>query len=159
MSENIVLGREEVYKAFSRVWSFKQVDDIVNGMELRLTNMAGGFPFEFGVHCGLTANGSTCAESFPIIPKNTSMFRKSCAVLKAVMSPNASLRQSIGSKCAATSRNSGCSGCSSVYGRSAGAMPTSANFYSAYPMMSYWSRTQPQTQEVRPRFGDAGTRN
>lgn len=48
MRENLVLGREEVYQASSRVWSFKQVDDIVNGMELRLTNMAGGFPFEFG---------------------------------------------------------------------------------------------------------------
>lgn len=48
MRGDLVLGQEEVYKASSHVWSFKQVDDIVNGMELRLTNMAGGFPFEFG---------------------------------------------------------------------------------------------------------------
>lgn len=42
------LGREEVYQASSRIWSFKQVDDIVNGITLRVTNMAGGYPFECG---------------------------------------------------------------------------------------------------------------
>lgn len=46
--KNIVLGREEVYKASSRIWSFKQVDDIVNGINLSVTNMAGGYPFECG---------------------------------------------------------------------------------------------------------------
>ena len=42
------IGREEVYQASSRIWSFKQVDDIVNGITLRVTNMAGGYPFECG---------------------------------------------------------------------------------------------------------------
>ncbi len=40
------LGREDVYKASSRVWSFRKADDIVNGINLRLSNMFGGFPFE-----------------------------------------------------------------------------------------------------------------
>ena len=44
---NIILGQEEVYPATPNVWSFKKVDDIVNGVNLRLSNMAGGFPFEF----------------------------------------------------------------------------------------------------------------
>lgn len=48
--KNIVLGREEAYKASSRVWSFINKDDIVNGINLRLSNMAGGFPFEFNGH-------------------------------------------------------------------------------------------------------------
>lgn len=48
--KNIVLGREEAYKASSRVWSFINTDDIVNGINLRLSNMAGGFPFEFNGH-------------------------------------------------------------------------------------------------------------
>ena len=45
---NIVLGREEVYKASSQVWSFKQVDDIVNGINLNLSNMVGCYPFVCG---------------------------------------------------------------------------------------------------------------
>ncbi len=43
----IILGQEEVYRATSDVWSFKKVSDIVNNINLRLSNMAGGFPFEF----------------------------------------------------------------------------------------------------------------
>ena len=48
--ENWVLGHGEVYKASSLVWSFKYVDDIVEGINLRLSNMAGGFPFDFMGH-------------------------------------------------------------------------------------------------------------
>lgn len=44
--KNYHLGREEVYKASPRIWSFKNTDDIVKGINLRLSNMAGGFPFE-----------------------------------------------------------------------------------------------------------------
>lgn len=46
--KNYYLGREEIYTASSLVWSFKSTDDIVNGINLRLSNMAGGFPFECG---------------------------------------------------------------------------------------------------------------
>ena len=52
---NIILGQEEVYTANPNVWSFKRVKDIVNGINLRLSNMAGGFPFEF--------NGTTWMDS------------------------------------------------------------------------------------------------
>ena len=41
------LGKTEAYPASANVWTFKNTDDIVNGMNLRLSNMAGGFPFEF----------------------------------------------------------------------------------------------------------------
>lgn len=44
---NFILGQEEVYTAIPSVWSFKKVSDIVNNINLRLSNMAGGFPFEF----------------------------------------------------------------------------------------------------------------
>ena len=44
--KNYYLGREEAYIASPQVWSFRSVDDIVNGINLRLSNMAGGFPFE-----------------------------------------------------------------------------------------------------------------
>ncbi|MBR6980721.1 MAG: NADAR family protein [Prevotella sp.] len=52
---NIILGQHEVYPATPNVWSFKQVNDIVNGINLRLSNMVGGFPFEF--------NGTTWRDS------------------------------------------------------------------------------------------------
>lgn len=42
------LGREERIAASEQpVWCFKKVTDIVEGIELRLSNMAGGYPFEF----------------------------------------------------------------------------------------------------------------
>ena len=47
-NSDIVLGREEVYKASPRIWSFKYADDIVNGITLSLSNMVGGYPFECG---------------------------------------------------------------------------------------------------------------
>lgn len=43
----IILGQEEIYKASPRIWSFKYADDIVNGINLRLSNMLGGYPFKF----------------------------------------------------------------------------------------------------------------
>ena len=45
---NIALGREEVYKASPRIWSFKYSDDIVNGINLNLSNMVGCYPFVCG---------------------------------------------------------------------------------------------------------------
>lgn len=45
---NIVLGKEEHYDAATLpCLSFKKVTDIVNGLECRFSNMAGGFPFSF----------------------------------------------------------------------------------------------------------------
>ena len=49
MQKNI-LGQEEVYIASPDIWTFKKVSDIVNDINLRLSNMAGGFPFEFDGH-------------------------------------------------------------------------------------------------------------
>ena len=45
--EYLILGKEESYKASSKVWAFQKVDDIIHGIALKLTNMAGGFPFEY----------------------------------------------------------------------------------------------------------------
>ena len=44
--KNYHLGREEVYPASSKIWSFKKVEDIVHGINLPISNMAGGFSFE-----------------------------------------------------------------------------------------------------------------
>jgi len=47
-NSNLVLGREEVYKASPCIWSFKYTHDIVNGMNLNLSNMVSAYPFECG---------------------------------------------------------------------------------------------------------------
>lgn len=46
-NEDIILGQIETYKASSKIWSFKRVDDIVHGINLKLSNMVGSFPFEY----------------------------------------------------------------------------------------------------------------
>lgn len=45
---NLVLSREEIYKASPRIWSFKHTDDVVNGINLNLSNMVSAYPFEYG---------------------------------------------------------------------------------------------------------------
>lgn len=44
-----ILGQTEHYDATKmRVWAFKQVSDIIEGIHCNLSNMAGGYPFEMG---------------------------------------------------------------------------------------------------------------
>ncbi|WP_289198234.1 NADAR family protein [Bacteroides acidifaciens] len=58
------LGREERLVASQHpVWCFKKVTDIVEGVELRLSNMAGGYPFEFaGVNWASSEQLYLCGE-------------------------------------------------------------------------------------------------
>ena len=48
--KEIILGREESFAGSPQVWSFCKASDIVNNINLRLGNMAGGFPFKFKGH-------------------------------------------------------------------------------------------------------------
>lgn len=58
------LGREERLVASELpVWCFKRVTDIVEGIEMRLSNMAGGYPFEFaGVNWASSEQLYLCGE-------------------------------------------------------------------------------------------------
>lgn len=58
------LGREERLVASQYpVWCFKKVTDIVEGIEMRLSNMAGGYPFEFaGVNLPSSEQLYLCGE-------------------------------------------------------------------------------------------------
>lgn len=58
------LGREERLVASELpVWCFKKVTDIVEGIEMRLSNMAGGYPFEFaGVNWPSSEQLYLCGE-------------------------------------------------------------------------------------------------
>lgn len=58
------LGREERLVASELpVWCFKKVTDIVEGIEMRLSNMAGGYPFKFaGVNWASSEQLYLCGE-------------------------------------------------------------------------------------------------
>ncbi len=58
------VGREERLVASELpVWCFKKVTDIVEGIEMRLSNMAGGYPFEFaGVNWPSSEQLYLCGE-------------------------------------------------------------------------------------------------
>ena len=58
------LGREErIVASEAPVWCFKKVTDIVEGVELRLSNMAGGYPFVFaGVNWPSSEQLYLCGE-------------------------------------------------------------------------------------------------
>lgn len=58
------LGREERLIASQHpLWCFKKVTDIVEGIEMRLSNMAGGYPFEFaGVNWASSEQLYLCGE-------------------------------------------------------------------------------------------------
>lgn len=47
ISTSLILGQSEVYDCESQnIWAWQKVSDVVEGIGLRLSNMAGGFPFE-----------------------------------------------------------------------------------------------------------------
>lgn len=58
------LGCEERHVASEQpIWCFKKVTDIVEGIEMRLSNMAGGYPFEFiGVNWASSEQLYLCGE-------------------------------------------------------------------------------------------------
>ncbi len=58
------LGREErIVASECPVWCFRKVTDTVEGIEMRLSNMAGGYPFEFaGVNWPSTEQLYLCGE-------------------------------------------------------------------------------------------------
>ncbi len=50
-STSLILGQTEVYDCETQdIWAWHKVSDIVEGIELRLSNMAGGFSFEVVGH-------------------------------------------------------------------------------------------------------------
>ena len=68
--EDLILGQTEAYQISSAVWSFKRVDDIVHDINLKLSNMVGGFPFECGEWCGRTVSACIFVANFLIIQKS-----------------------------------------------------------------------------------------
>lgn len=50
-NKSLILGQTETYNCETqRIWAWHKVTDTIEGVELRLSNMAGGFPFEAAGH-------------------------------------------------------------------------------------------------------------
>ena len=123
------LGRVERYDATQiRCCSFAKASDIADGVDVRLTNMAGGYPFEFG---GATWRDS---ETLYLCGEFSDSPEKHLAIQEemhrqAAMPASDSSRQSTRATCVRTSPTSAFSGCSTWFSRSATAMlssPTSS---------------------------------
>lgn len=64
-TNSLILGRTEVYECENQnIWSWHKVSDVVEGIELRLSNMAGGFPFEASGHTWPTSEQLYLAGEF-----------------------------------------------------------------------------------------------
>lgn len=71
-SSSLILGKTEVYDCETKnIWSWHKVSDVVEGIELRLSNMAGGFPFEAAGNTWPTSEQLYLAGEFtdPVIQK------------------------------------------------------------------------------------------
>ena len=67
--KNYFLGREEAYNASPQVWSFRSMDDIVNGINLRFKH-GRGIPLSAEAHFGRAASVYTCAANGQTTPTN-----------------------------------------------------------------------------------------
>ena len=64
-TNSLILGRTETYNCETQdIWSWHRVSDVVEGIELRLSNMAGGFPFEVAGHTWPTSEQLYLAGEF-----------------------------------------------------------------------------------------------
>ena len=62
---SLILGQTETYNcATQRIWAWHKVTDTIEGAELRLSNMAGGFPFEAAGHNWATSEQLYLAGEF-----------------------------------------------------------------------------------------------
>lgn len=65
ISTSLILGQTEVYNCENQnIWAWHKVSDVVEGIELRLSNMAGGFPFEAAGHTWPTSEQIYLAGEF-----------------------------------------------------------------------------------------------
>lgn len=108
----IILGRvEHIDASHFNCLSFAKASDMVNGINVRLSNMAGGYPFSFG---GVTWHDSEtlylCGE-FRTHLTNIGLYRRKCTDRQAALLPNALSRTNTRDSSVVTSRHFAYSGC------------------------------------------------
>ena len=117
-TSEIILGRVENIDSshFNCCLSFSKASDLVNGINVRLSNMAGGYPFSFeGVTCVIVRR-FICAVSFRILLTNIYLYRRKCTDRQVALQPNALLRTNTRDSSVVTSQHFAYSGCYLLYG-------------------------------------------
>lgn len=111
------LGRVEKYDATQvRCCSFAKASDVVDGMNIRLTNMASGYPFDLVVLHGEIPKRFTYVASFPTLHLSIKAFKKKCITKQAALQPNALSRTNTRDSFVVISLHSAYSGCYLLYG-------------------------------------------
>ena len=86
-NKSLVLGYTEVYDcATQRIWAWHKVSDVIEGVELRFSNMAGGFPFEAAGHTWASSEQLYLAGEFtdPLIQKEISSTKSGYAAKRFI---------------------------------------------------------------------------
>lgn len=108
----IILGRvEHINASHFNCLSFAKASDMVNGINVRLSNMAGGYPFSFGDILGVIVRRFICAVSFRTHLTNIGLYRRKCTDRQAALQPNALSRTNTRDSSVVTSRHFAYSGC------------------------------------------------
>lgn len=124
-TSEIILGRvEHINASHFNCLSFAKASDMANGINVRLSNMAGGYPFSFG---GVTWRDSEtlylCGE-FSDSSESICWYKRICNVRQAALQLNVSSRKETVTSSAKILPISAYNGCSTLYGRSVWVMPT-----------------------------------
>lgn len=123
------LGREEVYTASPRIWSFQKVEENVNGILLRVTNMAGGYHFECnGIKWADSERLYLCGEYSNNTEEHHAIQKELCSA-KSGYAAKRFYKSKHKGQVRAASLSSACSGCSFAFGKNARATLNSAICY------------------------------
>lgn len=119
------LGRVEKYDATQvHCCSFAKASDIADGIKVRFSNMAGGYPFSF---LGITWKDSEtlylCGE-FLMLLTSICLYKRICNVRQVALLPNVLSRKETIISSVKILPISAYNGCSTLYGRSVWVMPT-----------------------------------
>lgn len=116
-TSEIILGRVEYINASHfNCLSFAKASDMVNGINVRLSNMAGGYPFSFG---GATWHDSETlfgVASFQMLLTSICLYKRKCSVRQVALLPNALSRTNTRDSFVVISLHSAYSGCYLLYG-------------------------------------------
>ena len=116
-TSEIILGRVEYINASHfNCLSFAKASDMVNGINVRLSNMAGGYPFSFGGATWHDSETLFCVASFQMLLTSICLYKRKCSVRQVALQPNALSRTNTRDSFVVISLHSAYSGCYLLYG-------------------------------------------
>lgn len=119
------LGCVEKYDATQvRCCSFAKTSDIIDGINARLSNMAGGYLSLLEVSHGKTQRRFICVASFQMLLTSICLYKRKCSVRQVALLQNALSKRGTKLTSVKILQTSAYNGCSMLYGRSVWVMPT-----------------------------------